>query len=151
MSLLDNFEHYLADSQSLSRRSAIGKLARGCAVLVATLGGTGFLIETPKALAQNGCYPCNLHSVECCSLCWNDCGNNSCPVGYTQYTWICYQKTGGYNCPWVCGECDCTSSGGICSFAYPLCATHCPCVPGTPSAESMLGILPVRAAGEKCH
>lgn len=152
MSILKSFENYLADSEILSRRSVLGKLTRGCAVLVAALGGAGFLSEAPLALALT-CNSCNAHGAACCSLCFNYCSGDSCPGGYTQYTWMCTQRTGNYNCPWVCGECYCPNQGlhGVCSFAYPLCASHCPCVPGTPSAESMMGLLPLRAAGEKCH
>jgi hypothetical protein len=151
MSLLEKFEDYVSNAENLSRRAAIGKLSRGCAAVIAAFGG--FSLFSEPSLAQGGCFSCNPHSVDCCTLCFNDCnnGSTSCPVGYTTYTWICYQKVGSHNCAWVCGECYCSGGGGICSFAYPLCSSGCPCIPGTPSAESMLKVLPVRKAGEKCH
>jgi hypothetical protein len=149
MSLLDKFETYLAQPGKLSRRSAIGRLTQGCTALVAALAGVNLIEQTPVARASS-CFGCHPHRVgPCCNLCLDPsiCDDGACPSGTTRrYTWICY--AGG--CPWLCGECYCTT-GAICSFTFPLCAPHCPCIPGTPSAESMLKFLPVRQAGEQCH
>lgn len=152
MSLLDKFEDYIAEPGRLSRRSALGRLTKGCAVLVAALSGVSNFLENVPVVSANSlltCNSCQVHPEVCCNLCFYvDCGY-SCPSGYTTYTWSCTYR----GCPWICGECYCPNQGtkGYCSFAYPLCHSGCPCVPGTPSAESMLKFVPVRAAGEKCH
>lgn len=145
MPLLDRFEHYLAAPNKLSRRRVVGRLAKGSFALVAAIGG---IAPFHKALAACNCQP---HQQGCCNLCFTSmCPNGSsgeCPDGETPYEWICHEYVGQYLCSFVCGECY-TS---CCSFSFALCGSHCPCIAGAPTAESMLTALPVRAKGEQCH
>ncbi len=138
MPSLDELENRLAKPGYLSRRSALGKISRGCAALIgAIVGGIGL---NDVAYAAN---------VVCCNLAYpnNLCNSNIgyCPCSNpNQWQWTCT-----YNgCSWVCGECyNCN-----CSYVYRLCSRGCACLPDAPSVESIALLnLPHRAVGEACH
>jgi len=143
MPFLDKFEDYLAKPGRMSRRTAFGRITKGCAVIAATIAGIGFY---DTAYAAN---------VACCNLSWpkNFCNSDyydgECPCCQKcNYAWVCNYNYNGHNCAWVCGECDQCS----CSYAYQLCGTGCPCDPGAPSIDAIRTLnLPMRAMGEKCH
>ncbi len=66
MRMLNKLEHNLTKPGKLSRRSALGRISRGCAVLVATIAGIS-VSDTAHADSGNG---------PCCHLAWP---NNHCP------------------------------------------------------------------------
>src|SRR5689334_8295485 len=111
MQYLDKIEDFFTKPGRLSRRSALGRIVKGCTAIAAALAGIQFYGKVTYAYA-----------AACCNLLFSYCSTyDHCPCGGTHYEWYC--SYGPNHCPWVCGECY----GCSCSYAYPQCRVHCPC------------------------
>lgn len=146
MPSLDKLADYLAKPGQLSRRTALGKITRGCAVIAGVLAGVSFhdLAYAANVACCNLAYPNNICSSNYYSgLC--PC-TNCTPTNGCEYTWTCQYG----HCAWVCGECwNCQ-----CSYAFQLCGGGCPCAPDAPTLAELIqsrGNVRMLAAGEKCH
>lgn len=149
MPFLDELADYLAKFGQLSRRTVLGKLTRGCAVLAGVLAGVSLhdVAYAANVACCNLAYPNNI----CSSDYYNGiCPCNCDPTNGCEYAWTCQYHSNGHYCTWVCGECY----GCQCSYAYQLCGGGCPCAPGAPTLAELIQSRPsvrMLAAGEKCH
>lgn len=121
MSIFDKLEQTLTKPGKLSRRSAIGRISRGCAILVGAIAGIS-IYDTAHA-DGNG---------PCCHLAYpnNHCPNEAifgCPCSNPdQWQWHCTYGV----CTYICGECyNCQ-----CSYLIPTC--H-----GSPTDDSFRNTL----------